>query len=170
MVFSASAASQERSGDASANDSITHGGSFATTALRRVRARPNPSPARILLIPSFRLFLLILLALALPAAPAFTNANTGYMQLTWAGEGLHTLYVRAWDAAGHQTLATYGPIGYDITPPRPPAHGAPVELRAGAPAVLQWGAASDGGSGVAGYRVYIGPDARGISEWFTPTP
>src|SRR6266498_1120206 len=44
MVFSASAASQERSGDASANDSITHGGSFATTALRRVRARPKPIP------------------------------------------------------------------------------------------------------------------------------
>ncbi|HEY3228925.1 MAG TPA: M23 family metallopeptidase [Roseiflexaceae bacterium] len=104
------------------------------------------------------------------AAPAFTNANTGYMQLTWAGEGLHTLYVRAWDAAGHQTLATYGPIGYDTTPPRPPAQVVPVELCAGLPAVLQWGAASDGGSGVAGYRVYIGPDARGVSEWFTPTP
>jgi hypothetical protein len=104
------------------------------------------------------------------AAPQFANAAAGFVQLTWAGEGLHTLYVRAWDAKGHQTLATYGPIGRDTTPPQALAHVAPIEVKAGAPARLQWGAAGDGGSGVAGYRVYIGTDTNGASEWFTPAP
>jgi murein DD-endopeptidase MepM/ murein hydrolase activator NlpD len=102
--------------------------------------------------------------------PQFANADTGFVQLTWAGEGLHTLYVRSWDAKGRQTLATYGPIGRDTTPPQAPAQIAPVESQAGAPIQLQWAPASDGGSGLAGYHVYVGPDKKGTSEWFTSTP
>jgi hypothetical protein len=101
-------------------------------------------------------------------APQFKDAGAGYVQLAWAGEGLHTLYVRAWDAEGKQTVETYGPIGLDTTPPRAATRVAPIEIAAGKPAALSWGAASDNGSGVAGYRVYIGPDARGVSEWFAP--
>lgn len=103
-------------------------------------------------------------------APMFANADAGYVQLGWAGEGLHTLKVRVWDADGRQTLATYGPVGYDITAPQRPAVIAPIRARAGAPIMARWGAASDKGSGVAGYRVYVGADPAGVSDWFTPTP
>jgi hypothetical protein len=92
------------------------------------------------------------------------------MQLATVGEGLHTLQLRYWDAAGQQTTATYGPIGYDVTPPQSGAPSAPVTLAAGAPATLNWNAAIDNASGVAGYRIYIGADPNGASDWFSPTP
>lgn len=103
-------------------------------------------------------------------APVFAGADAGYVQLAWAGEGLHTLYVRAWGADGQQRLATYGPVGYDVTAPDGPAPIAPIEVAPGTPALLRWEAARDGGSGVSGYRVYIGPDQGGTSDWFTPEP
>jgi hypothetical protein len=106
--------------------------------------------------------------------PQFARASAGYMQIAWAGEGLHTLYLRIWDASGQQTLTTYGPVGYDLTPPQAPAGetegGVPAELTANMPGLLSWDAATDNGSGVAGYRVYIGIDPSGTSDWFTPTP
>jgi peptidase M23-like protein len=103
-------------------------------------------------------------------APEFAHADAGYLQIAQAGEGLHTVKVRFWDDAGQPAVATYGPIGYDVTPPQPvPAH-APIALATGAPATIQWSAAGDNGSGVAGYRVYIGSDPNGESDWFTPAP
>lgn len=105
-------------------------------------------------------------------APQFSGARTGYMQLSWAGEGLHTLFVRAWDAHGQQTLATLGPIGYDTTPPLVELPPEPLNLSAaaGVPALLSWPPASDNGSGVSGYRVYVGADPAGSSEWFVEVP
>jgi hypothetical protein len=103
-------------------------------------------------------------------APQFSNADSGFVELEWAGEGLHTLYVRAWDDKGNQTLATYGPIGRDITPPSAVAKIAPVEVGADAPAKLGWAAPNDAGAGVAGYHVYLGADANGTSQWFTDKP
>jgi murein DD-endopeptidase MepM/ murein hydrolase activator NlpD len=103
-------------------------------------------------------------------APQFSNADSGFVELEWVDEGLHTLYIRAWDEKGNQTLATYGPIGRDLTPPSTVAKIAPVTVSAGAPAPIGWGAASDGGAGVAGYHVYVGTDANGTSDWFTDKP
>ena len=61
-------------------------------------------------------------------APEFAHADAGYLQIAQAGEGLHTVKVRFWDAAGQPVVATYGPIGYDVTPPQPvPAH-APISI------------------------------------------
>jgi hypothetical protein len=103
-------------------------------------------------------------------APEFAHADAGYLQVAQAGEGLHTVKVRFWNDAGQTSIATYGPIGYDVTPPQAvPAH-APIGLAAGAPAAIQWAAAGDNGSGVAGYRVYIGSDPNGETDWFTPAP
>lgn len=103
-------------------------------------------------------------------APEFADADAGYLQIAQAGEGLHTVKVRFWDDAGQAVVATYGPFGYDVTPPLPvPAHE-PIRLAAGEPAAIQWSAASDNGSGVAGYRIYIGSDPNGQADWFTPTP
>jgi hypothetical protein len=103
-------------------------------------------------------------------APEFAHADAGYLQVAQAGEGLHTVNVRFWDNAGQPATVTYGPIGYDITPPQSvPAH-APIALATGVPATIEWNAAGDSGSGVAGYRVYIGSDPNGQADWFTPAP
>jgi murein DD-endopeptidase MepM/ murein hydrolase activator NlpD len=48
----------------------------------------------------------------------------------------------------------------------------PDALRAPAatPVPLSWPAGSDDVSGVAGYRIYLGADPEGTSDWFVPTP
>ena len=102
--------------------------------------------------------------------PEFAHAEAGFLQIAQAGEGLHTVKLRVWDNAGQPAVATYGPIGYDVTPPQPVAAQAPITLDTGAPAMIQWNAAGDNGSGVAGYRVYIGSDPNGEADWFTRAP
>jgi Peptidase family M23 len=104
------------------------------------------------------------------SAPMFADSNTGYVQLAWAGEGLHTLNVRAWGLDGQQVLTTYGPFGYDVTAPQAPPPTSPVTAKVGKPVVLRWNAASDAGSGVAGYRLAIATDANATSNWFTQVP
>jgi hypothetical protein len=102
-------------------------------------------------------------------APMFPGAVDGYAQLAEAGEGMRTLTVRAWGPDGRQQLASYGPVGYDATPPAAPAPIAELKAAPGAVAVA-WQPAGDALSGVAGYRVYIGPDADGTADWFTAEP
>ncbi|GAB4119524.1 MAG: hypothetical protein Fur005_28440 [Roseiflexaceae bacterium] len=46
----------------------------------------------------------------------------------------------------------------------------PIQAAANQPLVIQWPAAQDDQAGVAGYRLYIGPDPAGTSEWFVPAP
>ncbi|HWQ16066.1 MAG TPA: M23 family metallopeptidase, partial [Roseiflexaceae bacterium] len=105
-------------------------------------------------------------------APAVAGQPLGAAQLASAGEGLHTLYVRGWDAAGNQVVSSFGPLGFDVTPPGAPPRLDEDELviPAGRPAQLSWRPAQDSASGVAGYRVYLGQDPQGISEWFVPVP
>lgn len=101
--------------------------------------------------------------------PTF-EAEDGYMQLSWAGEGIHTFYVQAWDASGHQTLVPFGPIGYDTTAPTFQIPDSlprqTYQLDAANQSVsLSWPSASDGdGSGIAGYHVYLGTDPNGTSD------
>jgi hypothetical protein len=102
-------------------------------------------------------------------APQFLGAEAGYLQLAQAGEGLHIIQVRVWEA-GNQALATYGPVGYDVTPPQNVVHLPPTRLASGTKAMLHWGAPADNGSGVAGYRIYVGSDPNGTSDWFSPAP
>jgi hypothetical protein len=102
-------------------------------------------------------------------APMFPGNVDGYAQLADAGEGMHTLTVRVWGPDGRQATASYGPVGLDVTAPTAPA---PIPELQSAPgvAVVPWQPAGDAHSGVAGYRVYIGADFAGTSEWFTPEP
>ncbi len=100
------------------------------------------------------------------------QSDVGYVQLAWAGEGLHTFNVRAWDASGQQVMTSFGPIGYDTTAPTfaIPASPPKVTYAAHQPFTLTWMPASDGnGAGVAGYRIYLGSDPNGSSAWFNPT-
>src|SRR5512145_2188830 len=73
-------------------------------------------------------------------------------------------------AHGEPMLVTYGPFGYDITPPQSPAPIALIEVSSGSHAILSWNPAGDAGSGVAGYRIYVGTDAGGTSDWFVHEP
>ena len=103
-------------------------------------------------------------------APMFARATDGYATLKDAGEGMRTLYVRVWGPDGKQTLATYGPVGYDASPPAAPGTVGDLTSTAGAQVLLAWPASKDAHSGTAGYRVYVGPDLNGKSEWFTAEP
>ena len=58
----------------------------------------------------------------------------------------------------------------DREPPYLAALPAAIRLYVGQPSAVEWPAAIDNGSGVAGYRIYIGPDSHGISDWFIPDP
>jgi hypothetical protein len=83
---------------------------------------------------------------------------------------MHTLHVRVWGPDGKQTVATYGPLGYDVTPPPGPGVIPNQTVPAGSAAVVQWQPVQDALSGTKGYRVYVGPDLNGSSEWFTAEP
>jgi len=102
-------------------------------------------------------------------APMFPRNVDGYAQLAEAGEGMHSLVVRVWGADGRQTVVSYGPVGFDATPPTAPAPIAELRVAAGA-VVVPWQPATDSASGIAGYRVYIGADTAGTSDWFTAEP
>lgn len=103
-------------------------------------------------------------------APQFAGASAGYVQTAWAGEGLHTLHIRYWDAAGASALASFGPVGYDLTPPSAPAPIAPLRLAASSAGTIRWQPAADGGAGLAGYRVYLGADPAGVADTFSAAP
>ncbi|RRR66001.1 MAG: peptidase M23 [Candidatus Viridilinea halotolerans] len=102
-------------------------------------------------------------------APQFPGAFDGYAELADAGEGMHTFYVRVWGPDGRQSLASFGPLGYDVTPPPIPAPIADIEVIPSS-VVVAWQPVSDPLSGTHGYRVYIGPDAAGTATWFTSEP
>ncbi len=102
--------------------------------------------------------------------PMFPQNTDGYATLSDIGEGVHTLTVRAWGPDGKQATATYGPVGYDVTAPSNPPPIAELHARPGIPLGVVWSPGSDHLSGVAGYRVYIGPDANGEDAWFITEP
>ncbi|NTU82240.1 MAG: peptidoglycan DD-metalloendopeptidase family protein [Chloroflexales bacterium] len=102
-------------------------------------------------------------------APMFARAIDGYAQISDAGEGMHTLGVRVWGPDGKQSVATFGPVGFDKTPPSAPAPTAEMKVPPGA-VVATWAPATDTLAGVDGYRVYIGTDPEGKADWFTAEP
>ncbi len=99
--------------------------------------------------------------------PMFPHSIDGYGDLSMVGEGMHTLYVRVWGPDGKQTVASYGPVGYDTTPPTSPQPQPDLELNAGSQAIVAWPAVEDTLSGVSGYRIYVGTDPEGEDVWFS---
>jgi hypothetical protein len=52
------------------------------------------------------------------SGPQFPNATSGYMNLSWAGQGCHTVNLRAWDNTGVPSGdQTYGSVCYDTIAP-----------------------------------------------------
>jgi hypothetical protein len=91
--------------------------------------------------------------------PQFPNATSGYLALSWAGQGCHTAKVEAWDNMGFQSgVANYGTLCYDTT--LPTVTSAPAMTltpgsqwaEGGGPVRVSW-AATDTGSGVASYQL-----------------
>jgi hypothetical protein len=101
-------------------------------------------------------------------APEFL-ADVGYADLAWAGDGMHTFHVRAWDANGNQAASHFGPVGYDSTPPTfPQPEEIPVlAYTAETTFTVSWAPASDEHAGVEGYQLYLGHDVEGTSDWFS---
>lgn len=99
--------------------------------------------------------------------PMFPDATTGFVQTAWAGEGMHSIHIRGWGENGQQVVEAYGPIGYDVTAPQAVAGDTQQEVPANTSVPIQWAAANDALSGIAGYRVYLGDDPNGSSEWYT---
>lgn len=93
------------------------------------------------------------------AGPQFPNATSGYLALSWAGQGCHTAKVEAWDNMGLQSgVANYGTLCYDTTLPTVTSAPAPhlttgsQWVTGGGPVSVSW-AATDSGSGVASYAL-----------------
>jgi Pro-kumamolisin, activation domain len=91
--------------------------------------------------------------------PQFPNATSGYLALSWAGQGCHTAKVEAWDNMGLRSgVTSYGTLCYDTTLPTVTSAPA-MSLTAGSqwaegggPVQVSW-AAADTGSGVASYAL-----------------
>jgi murein DD-endopeptidase MepM/ murein hydrolase activator NlpD len=58
----------------------------------------------------------------------------------------------------------------DTTAPTLTALAAPLRVATGQPTLIEWPAAHDDADGIAGYRLYIGPDPAGTSDWFVSAP
>lgn len=99
-------------------------------------------------------------------APMFARASAGYANVADKGEGMHTLWVRAFARDGRQTMASFGPVGYDITPPDPLKPISITVVLSATMNTLSWPASHDALSGLAGYRIYLGPLLNGEAERF----
>ena len=100
--------------------------------------------------------------------------HAGYLLLSWAGEGVHTAYVRAWDVNDNQAFVTRGWFGYDTHPPTPPTsaletHGVQSDVWQDSvnDPEFTWNGADDVGCGVAGYNVYWGLNSEGTAANWT---
>jgi len=98
------------------------------------------------------------------------TAAAGTFNLQAAGQGQHTLHLKAWDEAGLSAESSTGWFGYDTVAPALPTSANP-----GCTATsniwqndcndpnFTWTAATDSGSGTTQYAVYWGTDANGTT-------
>lgn len=104
--------------------------------------------------------------------PQFTDTPSGYLDLS--KPGVHTMFVRAWDKAGKQTLASRE-VWFDPNPPTAPGQRTAADygvtaVSSNKPVLITWDKSSDSESGVKGYQVYLGTDQQGTGDWFIVEP
>jgi hypothetical protein len=86
------------------------------------------------------------------------GATSGSVSLASAGQGCHTLFVRAWDNIGESAVNSYGPVCYDATAPTTTnpkialVKGSVVGTDGTLPVLVSW-TGSDNLSGVASYQL-----------------
>ncbi|MBO0863802.1 MAG: hypothetical protein J2P16_01870 [Mycobacterium sp.] len=102
------------------------------------------------------------------------GSTTGSLPLSSAGQGCHTLFVRAWDNIGESAVNSYGPVCYDGTAPTVTpgteqfVKGSQISTSNKIPVKVSW-SASDNLSGIASYQVWQSTDGGTFSEIATPT-
>jgi hypothetical protein len=102
------------------------------------------------------------------SGPQFPNATSGYLYLSWAGQGCHLANVRAWDNMGYGSDNTYGYLCYDTVAPaitKNPAASLAIKTNvspSGIPVKLTW-AGTDATSGVATYTLQESVDGGAFS-------
>ncbi len=102
------------------------------------------------------------------SGPEFPNASSGYLNVSWVGQGCHRANVRAWDNTGASQDQTYGPVCYDTVPPLSYRVFSPAPNSAGwdKSSVKMTLSATDPGSGSTGSGVaalYFSIDNSGCS-------
>jgi hypothetical protein len=109
------------------------------------------------------------------SGPASAHGSTsGSAALSSAGEGCHTLFVRAWDNIGESAVNSYGPVCYDGTAPVFSSNPTPTfkvgskPNTSGLPVKISW-AATDNLSGIANYLFWQSTDGGAFVEVDTPT-
>ena len=95
---------------------------------------------------------------------SFLPYSSGYLMLSWGGEGQRRAYIKAKDNAGNEREHDRGWFGYDVTPPTNPS----ITINSGAqytndPNVTLSLSASDSHSGVADVRLHN--EGTGWSDW-----
>lgn len=109
--------------------------------------------------------------------------DSGSLQLSAAGVGVHMICVRAWDMRDNEVYLTQGWFGYDPFPPTYPLQASEsqgvssdVEQAEVNDPSFEWDRAVDMVSGIAGYEVYWGTNPEGTasnwthSESYNPGP
>jgi hypothetical protein len=100
------------------------------------------------------------------------TCTDGEYSATGLADGPHTFTAAATDPALAQTDTSPASVSWtvDTTPPAPFDLTSPAEGQAVNVPQLSWSAASDGGSGVTGYRVFVDGQQRGspVGTTFTP--
>jgi Pro-kumamolisin, activation domain/Bacterial Ig-like domain (group 3) len=102
------------------------------------------------------------------SGPEFPNATTGYLNVSWIGQGCHRANVRAWDNSGFGSGdAVYGPICYDTVAPIISVHNSPAADSHGwnkQTVTVSLAASDPGGSNASGiYRSYYAIDTGACS-------
>jgi hypothetical protein len=106
--------------------------------------------------------------------PAAKNSASGSVSLASAGQGCHTLYVRAWDNIADSAVSTYGPVCYDGTAPVTTAgtsqfvQGAQIN-NVKVPVKITWSGADTGGSGLRNFTLWQSTDGGTYSQISSPT-
>jgi hypothetical protein len=84
------------------------------------------------------------------SGPEFRNATSGFLMLSWAGQGCHTAKVESWDNTGIAGLSSYGSVCYDtIAPSTAASLSGTIVGVVYSSAVTVTLSASDSGSGLA---------------------
>jgi hypothetical protein len=101
------------------------------------------------------------------SGPQFPNATSGYLMVSWAGQGCHTANVRSWDNSGFSGYQTYGPVCYDTIAPVSTATLSGIDVSGTwESAVTVKLNATDANSGVKGIRYKL--DGGGYATYSSP--
>lgn len=96
-----------------------------------------------------------------PTSDEEQPGSNGEAQLTGAGEGMHTLYVVAWDTVGNRATSSLASLGYDATPPETYMDTDTQEFAQGDLVTLTW----RGWDHIEGPAYQYSHQLEGVEDW-----